>query len=498
MRYPGSAILASRLSVMDLSRLGVRLGLVSLSLVAAACDQAVEGEPSEPGCSGGASAGTGGTGGAMTTGGTGGSGGTSGSGGSSGSGAPGGAGASAGTGGSGGGAGGSSSGTGGAMTTGGTGGSGGTSGTAGTAGDGAGGATAGAGGDAGAGTSGDGGTGPAAGTGGGAGAPQGGSAGSGGAPPGSVPLDPSLLSSCTGTNPIRCTIQAPNGNHDVTVELGDAMTTGSSWVDVETRHRVVDVTPTAAGAYASFTFTANVRQEQHDGGQSAPGNVLDVTIGGTQPKLHGIGVRAAPTSVTLFFAGDSTACDWVATNSSALRDDETGWAQVLSDHFGPGVAIANYADSGETAGGFYGKFFGPARTAMKAGDYLFIQFGHNDQKNTADVDAYKANLMKYVNDARAKNATPVILSPVSRSGGSSGNPGFAGLDQQARDLAAAENVALIDLTALSRTYYASVPDKAALFVDSGTHFSEVGAFGVATVVADAIDAGSLPLKTFLK
>jgi lysophospholipase L1-like esterase len=312
-----------------------------------------------------------------------------------------------------------------------------------------------------------------------------------------VPLDPGLLASCTGTNPIRCAIQAPNGNHDVTVALGDPTSTGSSWVDAETRHRVVDETATAAGATASFTFTVNVRQEQHDGGQSAPGNVLDLTIGGSQPKLQGIGVRAAPSAVTVFVASDSTACDWVATNTSAAADDETGWAQVLSRHFGPGVAVANYADSGETAGGFYGKFFGPARTAMKAGDYLLVQFGHNDQKDQANVDAYQTNLMRYVTDARAKSAIPVILSPVSRSSATAANPGFNGLDQQARDLAARENVALIDLSALSRAYYATVPDKAALFID-GTHFHEVGAFGVAGVVADAIESGPLELKTFLK
>lgn len=325
----------------------------------------------------------------------------------------------------------------------------------------------------------------------------GGGAGTGGGAS-SVPLDPSLLASCTGTNPIRCAIQAPNGNHDVTVELGNPTSPGSSWVDVETRHRVVDETATTAGAFSSFTFTANVRQEQHDGGQSAPGNVLDLTIGGSAPRLRGIGVRPAPSAVTVFFAGDSTACDWVPTNTSALRDDETGWAQVLSRHFGPGVAVANYADSGETAGGFYGKFWGPARTALKAGDYVFIQFGHNDQKNQADVDAYQTNLMRYVTDARARNATPVILSPVSRSGGTAANPGFAGLDEQARQLAMEEGVALIDLTALSRAYYATVPNKSALFVDSGTHFSEVGAFGVAGVVAGAIESGNLPLKAFLR
>jgi lysophospholipase L1-like esterase len=312
-----------------------------------------------------------------------------------------------------------------------------------------------------------------------------------------VPLDPALLSKCTGTNPIKCTLSAPNGNYDVSVELGDATNNGSSRVQAETRHYTGTETTTVAGAYSLQTFSVNVRQEQHDGGQSAPANVLDLLIDGAAPKLHGLGFRAAPGTVTVFIASDSTACDWVASNSSAAADDETGWAQELSMYLKAGVAVANYADSGETAAGFYGKFFPPARTAMKAGDYLFIQFGHNDQKNTADVDNYQANLMKYVSDARAKSATPVILTPVSRSSGSAANPGFNGLDQQARDLAAKENVALIDLTALSRTYYASVPDKNALFID-GTHFHEVGAIGVAGVVAQAIKSSALPLKAFVK
>lgn len=329
-----------------------------------------------------------------------------------------------------------------------------------------------------------------------AGSAVGGSATAGGAGS-SVPLDPSLLSRCTGTNPIQCTLTAPNGNYDVSVELGDTAASASSRVQAETRHYIGTEVATAAGAVSLQTFTVNVRQEAHDGGQSAPGNVLDLLIDGAAPKLRGLGFRAAPSAVTVFVAGDSTACDWVATNSSALADDETGWAQELSMYFKAGVSVANYADSGETAGGFYSKFFPAARSAMKAGDYLFISFGHNDQKNTADVDNYKANLMKYVTDARAKSATPVILTPVSRSGGSSANPGFAGVDQLARDIAAEQSVALIDLTALSRAYYATVPDKNALFID-GTHFREVGAIGVAGVVAQAIKGGSLPLKAFVK
>jgi lysophospholipase L1-like esterase len=288
-----------------------------------------------------------------------------------------------------------------------------------------------------------------------------------------------------------------NGNHDVSVELGSETQTGSSWIQAETRRYELAETTTAAGSLVLVTFTVNVRAEQHDGGQSAPGGVLDLVIGGTAPRLHGLGVRAAPMAPTIFVAGDSTVCDWAPTNSSSLAADEAGWAQELGLYLRAGIAVANYADSGETAGSFYSKFFPAARTAMKAGDYLFIQFGHNDQKAQADIDAYQANLRKYANDAKAKGATPVVFSPVSRSGGSTANPGFAGLDQQARDFAATDSVALVDLTALSRTYYASAPNRNALFID-GTHFHEVGAIGVAGVVGNALRTSTLALRSFVR
>ncbi len=307
-----------------------------------------------------------------------------------------------------------------------------------------------------------------------------------------------LLSSCTGTSPITCALTAANGNWDVTVELGDPASAGSSRVQSETRHYENSETATAAGAYSTLTFTANVRPEVHDGGQSAPGNILNLVIDGSAPKLHALGIRSSSCAITIFIASDSTACDWVSTNTSALAADQTGWAQELSLYMKPGVSVANYADSGETAGSFYTKFFPAARTAMKAGDYLFIQFGHNDQKSATDIANYPNNLTNYVNDAKAKGAIPVILTPVSRASGTAANPGFAGLDQVARDTAAQLGVALIDLTALSRSYYATVPNfSSTLFID-GTHFHEVGAIGVAGVVANAIKSSSLGLSSYVR
>lgn len=330
-------------------------------------------------------------------------------------------------------------------------------------------------------------------------ADEGAAAAEGGAKPGAearVPLDPALLGRCTGTSPIRCSFDVPSGNYDVSVEVGDGTVAAVSRVSAETRHYAGPALRTAAGAFAVATFTVNVRAEVHDGGQSAPGNVLDVLIDGDAPKLRGIGIRPAASSVTVFIASDSTACDWVSTNTSALAPDETGWGQVLSMYLTPGVAVANYADSGETSGSFYGKFFPAARDAMKAGDYLLIQFGHNN-KSEADIARYADDLSRYLADARSRNVTPVIVTPVSRASATAQNSGFNGLDQVARDLAAREGVALIDLTVLSQAFYATVSDKNALFID-GTHFHEDGAIGVAGVVAQALKASELGLATFVR
>lgn len=321
---------------------------------------------------------------------------------------------------------------------------------------------------------------------------------------GAVPLDPALLSRCAGTNPIRCTIPVPaDGDYTVTVSLGDANAASVARVQAELYRIVVPQLSLASGQLSAQTFSVNVRAERHDG-YTAPGMTLDVLVDapttGPAPRLGGLGFVAAPTLPTIFVAGDSTVCDWDPALATIISPTERGWAQELSQFLTPGIAVANYADSGETAGGFYTKFFPQARTAMRAGDYLFVQFGHNDQKSQADIDSYKANLMKYITDARAKSVTPVLFTPVARKGASTASPGFAGLDQQVRDLATAQGVALVDLTSLSLAYYRTVPDLSSLFATSseGTHFGESGATQIAGVVANALKAGSLPLRTLVR
>jgi lysophospholipase L1-like esterase len=328
---------------------------------------------------------------------------------------------------------------------------------------------------------------------GGGAAGSGGAAGNGGAEAGTVPavpLDPALRERCTGSNPITCTIVVPaNGNYHVTVELGSPQVASTSQIQAELYRIVVPPVALAAGAYSQHTFSVNVRAEDHDG-YDAPGKELNVLIDGPAPALRGLGYVAA-TIPTLFVVGDSTVCDWDPAAAN-LGPQERGWAQEISQFMKPGLAVANYADSGDTAGSLYGKFASRG-AVLKEGDYLFIQFGHNDQKSPSDIDSYKANLKRFISDARTAKATPILFSPVARKGATLANPGFAGLDQQARELAESEQVAFVDLTTLSIDYYATV-DKSLLFTSptEGTHFSIAGASAVSKLVADALKAGTTP------
>jgi len=341
-----------------------------------------------------------------------------------------------------------------------------------------------------------------------AGAGNGGSAGSGGlSNPGEVvPLDPALLSKCTGTMPIVCTFPVPaNGNYTVTVELGGAAASRSR-VQAEEHRISVPTVQIAAGQYTKYTFSLNVREEKHDG-YGAPEKVLNLLIdnGGDEsqmvPMLHGVGFAATPNIPTIFVAGDSTVCDWEPTYAATKAGPlERGWAQEFSQFLQPGIAVANYADSGETASGFYGKFWTPAKALLREGDFVFIEFGHNDQGDFT-ADQFKTNMKKYVTDALAAKATPVLFTPLARKGASLANPGFAGLDQATRDLATAEKVALVDLTNLSLTYYSSAGVvKAELFATSseGTHLGEYGATQISKLVADYLKTTTLGLKTFVR
>jgi len=195
-------------------------------------------------------------------------------------------------------------------------------------------------------------------------------------------------------------------------------------------------------------------------------------------------VRIEPVDVpTLYLAGDSTVTDQYAEPAAS-------WGQMLPAMLDGTVAVANHAKSGATLKSFLTDLrFDKLLSRMKAGDWLFIQFGHNDQKaewpqTYAEASStYPAYLRAYIAEARRRGAeVALVTSPERRNFNADGRirTTLGAYPDAMRRVAAEEGVPLIDLNADSRAIYEALgPDLSPLaFNDGGkdrTHHNNYGA-----------------------
>jgi len=294
------------------------------------------------------------------------------------------------------------------------------------------------------------------------------------------------------------------GNYAVTIQLGGA-SAGQTEVHAEANRVLLGLTSTAAGQSSLYSFAVNVRakegQPTEDVAAGYPG--LDLFFSGPSAQalqIEAIGyalVGAATKPVMIYVAGDSTVCDQTDT-------DYAGWAQMIPQYFAPPADVANYADSGESSASFLasGAEWGTVKNLMTTGDWVLIQFGHND-KTTTSAD-FQANITQMVKDAKAKGATPVLVSPPARatfSGATlSDQSGLHAADMQA--VATAQKVAYIDLTSITTTWYNQMGPAGwrqyhALGSDM-THTNAAGASKIAGFVESAIRSQNLGLAQYLR
>ena len=120
---------------------------------------------------------------------------------------------------------------------------------------------------------------------------------------------------------------------------------------------------------------------------------------------------------TIYGIGDST----MANKIKPEENPERGWGQMLPLFFNDNILIDNRAVNGRSTKSFIAeKRWDAIYKLLKPGDYVFIQFGHNDAKEkdslryTNPHTAYRHNLIRFVNDTREKGATPIIFSSIVR------------------------------------------------------------------------------------
>jgi len=185
------------------------------------------------------------------------------------------------------------------------------------------------------------------------------------------------------------------------------------------------------------------------------------------------------------------------------------------------VAVANHAESGLSLGSFLSSNrFKQVMNTMKSGDYLFIEFGHNDQKENGPDDgafkSYSERLILFVNEFRKKGGIPVIVSPANRrSFGEDGKliNSLGDYPGAAKKVTEELKVPFIDLNAMTKTMYEAMgPENSKkLFViypantfpgqkealNDNTHFNSYGAYQLAKCIIEGIKENKLDLKNFL-
>jgi lysophospholipase L1-like esterase len=227
---------------------------------------------------------------------------------------------------------------------------------------------------------------------------------------------------------------------------------------------------------------------------------------------------SAKEPVTVFIAGDST-----AAMKQENKRPETGWGEQLQKHFDAAkVRVDNQAQNGRSTRSFIAEGRWQALVdKVKAGDYVLIQFGHNDQPKEKAThtppEDYRRNLERFVDEVRAKKATPVLLTPVMRrrfdEKGVFYDTHFEYPDI-VRGVAAERKVALIDMHRESEKVLVRYGPEGSrkLFlqlkpgenpnypqgVEDNTHFSPLGADIMAGLVADGIRGQKLGLVKFMK
>jgi lysophospholipase L1-like esterase len=223
--------------------------------------------------------------------------------------------------------------------------------------------------------------------------------------------------------------------------------------------------------------------------------------------------------VRLFLIGDSTMAD-----KPLIGTAERGWGQVFPLFFERGIVVENHARNGRSTKSFITEGRWQAvLDKLQQGDYVFIQFGHNDAKKEdtsryaeAHTD-YKGNLLRFVTEARAKGATPILLTPVSRRQfDDHGNLVDTHGDYPivVREIAAEQKVPLIDVHQSSMQLIGTLGSenskkdfvwiKPDLYTanragrQDNTHFNEPGALKIARLVAEGVKKLNLPLSQQLK
>jgi lysophospholipase L1-like esterase len=313
----------------------------------------------------------------------------------------------------------------------------------------------------------------------------------------------------TSEKPFHFHIAVPQeGNYKVTIAFGDTLAATDNTVFAELRRLMVESVHTDPGAIATRTFIVNTRTPAIPGGGRVKINSreriqepwawddrLSLEFNGAHPFISSIQIEKVDVP-TVYLLGDSTVCD-------QANEPYNSWGQMLTRFLKPEVAVANGAESGDSiapslSAGRFAKFWGQ----MKSGDYLFIQYGHNDMKSNEPnaLEAYANNMRRAVDETQSHGGIPVLVTSVSRrTFGPDGKitNSFGGYTDAVRTVAKEKSCDLIDLQASSALFYEALGDRKSHLAfatpQENTHHNNYGSYEIAKCIVMGIKQAHLDL-----
>ena len=323
--------------------------------------------------------------------------------------------------------------------------------------------------------------------------------------------------------PFYFSVKVPDGNYLVKVVLGGKKNSNTT-VRAEGRRLMMDnITTKRAKDTQEVSFTVNkrtplideknrVKIKDREKAYFTWDDKLTLEFNGDMPAVKHIHIEKADVP-TIYLCGNSTVVD-------QNYEPWASWGQMITRWFGPEVAISNHAESGLTARTFIASNrLDKILTTLKKGDYVFVEFGHNDEKEKKPGDGawyhYQYQLKIFVDQVRKKGADIVFCTPTQRR---AFNDDKKTLMNTHGDFPAAmkmvaekENVPLIDLNRLTKTFFETLgyeDSKRALVhypkemygreLADNTHFNTYGAYEVAKCVVMGMKQLNLPIVQYLR
>lgn len=325
--------------------------------------------------------------------------------------------------------------------------------------------------------------------------------------------------------PTYFSVKLPEGNYQIEVAMGSDERQSNVTIKAESRRLMLDRLSVKKGKTATKVFNVNIRTPKIDDNQNISLKDREKDILNWDDKLtleflgdvtiQSIKITPKDNLTVVYLAGDSTVTD---------QDVEpwASWGQFITNYFDDSVVVANYAVSGSALSSFKGgNRFKKILSLIKKGDYLFVEFGHNDEKIKGEGNgawgSYSTLLAEFVQSARDKGAIPVLVTPTQRRSFNENGAlkeTHGDFPAAMRTVAQKNNVALIDVTKMTTELYEAWgdgPSKKAFVqypantfpgqikaLEDNTHFNSFGANEIALCVLKGIRELDIPLKKQIK